>query len=119
TGKPLPGGEVRVMQGTAVVAVTTTDAFGNYHIHNLPPGDYTVAVRFLGYRAGARTVTIQGEDQTGLGDLRLVPVAINLAAVEVTAAVPLAVDTRSGDQNFKQNDYHGAPTNTTSQILQQ
>jgi len=33
--------------------------------------------------------------------------------------VPLAVDTRTGDQVFKQNDYHGAPTNTTSQILQQ
>ena len=29
------------------------------------------------------------------------------------------VDTRTGDQVFKQNDYHGAPTNTTSQILQQ
>src|SRR6185312_7935924 len=37
----------------------------------------------------------------------------------VTAAVPLAVDTRSGDQRFKQDQYHGAPTNTTSQILQQ
>ena len=33
--------------------------------------------------------------------------------------MPLAVDTRTGDQIFKQNDYHGAPTNTTSQILQQ
>src|SRR3989441_8731454 len=34
-------------------------------------------------------------------------------------SVPLAVDTRTGNQIFKQNDYHGAPTNTTSQILQQ
>ena len=29
------------------------------------------------------------------------------------------VDTRTGDQVFKQNDYHGAPTQTTSQILQE
>jgi hypothetical protein len=29
------------------------------------------------------------------------------------------VDTRTGDQRFKQDQYHGAPTNTTSQILQQ
>src|ERR1051326_8411937 len=49
----------------------------------------------------------------------MAPVAVNLQAVEVTAAVPIAVDTRTGDQGFKQNDYHGAPTNTTSQILQQ
>src|SRR5438046_10547819 len=49
----------------------------------------------------------------------MVPLPINLSAVEVKAAVPLAVDTRTGNQIFKQNDYHGAPTNTTSQILQQ
>src|SRR2546429_3107606 len=49
----------------------------------------------------------------------MVPLPINLSAVEVRASVPLAVDTRSGNQIFKQNDYHGAPTNTTSQILQQ
>jgi hypothetical protein len=36
----------------------------------------------------------------------------------VTASVPIAVDTRSGNQVFQQNEYHGAPTNTTSQILQ-
>src|SRR5207247_1083910 len=50
------------------------------------------------------------------------PVRVSTAsgtAVEVTSAVPLAVDTRTGNQIFKQNDYHGAPTNTTSQILQQ
>src|SRR3989440_17348 len=52
-------------------------------------------------------------------DFRLVPLPLNLSAVEVRAAVPLAVDTRTGNQVFKQNDYHGAPTNTTSQILQQ
>src|SRR5204863_70329 len=52
-------------------------------------------------------------------DFRLVPLPINLSAVEVSSAVPLAVDTRTGNQIFKQNDYHGAPTNTTSQILQQ
>jgi hypothetical protein len=38
--------------------------------------------------------------------------------MQVTATVPISVDTRTGDQVFKQNDYHGAPTNTTSQILQ-
>src|SRR5207237_547824 len=49
---------------------------------------------------------------------RLVPAAVNLTAVTVTATVPIAVDTRTGNQVFQQNEYHGAPTNTTSQILQ-
>src|SRR3989449_2920492 len=118
-GTPLPGGEVRVMRAGATVAITTTDAFGRYVIHNLPAGAYNVEVRYLGYRAETREVTVQGDDQRAAADFRLVAIPLNLSAVEVTAAVPLAVDTRTGNQIFNQNDYHCAPTNTTSQILQQ
>jgi hypothetical protein len=119
TGRPLPGGDVRVLHGTAVVAVTTTDAFGRFTIHNLAAGDYTVEVRYLGFRAGHRDVSVAGAEGVVSLDFPLAPVPIEIAAVEVRAAVPLAVDTRTGDQVFKQDDYHGAPTNTTSQILQQ
>jgi len=117
TGRPLGGGDVRVLRGTEVVAVTTTDPFGRFTIHNLAAGPYTVEARFLGFRAGRRDVTV-AEGLTALA-FPLAPVPLEIAAVEVKAAVPLAVDTRTGDQVFKQNDYHGAPTNTTSQILQQ
>ena len=117
SGTPLPGGEVRVLRGANTIATTTTDAFGRYVIHNLDAGSYRVEVRYLGYRAETRDVSV-GEGQTQVA-FRLVPLPINLSAVEVTSAVPLAVDTRTGNQVFKQNDYHGAPTNTTSQILQQ
>ena len=117
SGTPLPGGEVRVLRGANTIATTTTDAFGRYVIHNLDAGSYRVEVRYLGYRAEAREVSV-GEGQTQVA-FRLIPLPINLSAVEVTSAVPLAVDTRTGNQIFKQNDYHGAPTNTTSQILQQ
>jgi len=85
-------------------------------IHNVPAGSYSVEVRYLGYRSETRNVAI--------GTPSPVPTSawcppVNLSAVEVTSAVPLAVDTRTGNQIFKQNDYHGSPTNTTSQILQQ
>src|SRR5213594_2497953 len=117
TGTPLPGGEVRVLRGGNTVAAATTDAFGRYVIHNVPAGSYSVEVRYLGYRSETRDVAIG--NAAARADFRLVPLPINLSAVEVTSAVPLAVDTRTGDQIFKQNDYHGSPTNTTSQILQQ
>jgi outer membrane receptor for ferrienterochelin and colicin len=118
-GKPLPGGEVRLLQGATVVAVTTTDPFGRFVFHNLAPGQYTVSVRYLGFRPATRDVTVDAAVEAPPLVLRLAPAPINLEAISVTAAVPLAVDTRTGDQIFKQNDYHGAPTNTTSQILQQ
>src|SRR5437016_2807365 len=119
TSTPLPGGEVRILRGGNTIAATTTDAFGRYVIHNVPVGSYSVEVRYLGYRSEARNVAIGSTDALARVDFRLVPLPINLSAVEVASAVPLAVDTRTGNQIFKQNDYHGAPTNTTSQILQQ
>src|SRR5438128_12008983 len=119
TGTPLPGAEVRVLRGGNTIATTTTDAFGRYVIHNVPAGSYSGEVRYLGYRSDVRNVAIGSTDALARADFRLVPLPINLSAVEVPSAVPLAVDTRTGNQIFKQNDYHGPPTNTTPQILQQ
>ena len=48
----------------------------------------------------------------------MVALVTQLAAVSVTAA-PVAVDVHTGNQTFQQDDYHGAPTSTTSQIVQQ
>ena len=119
TGKPLPGGEIRLTQNGSVVATAVTDAFGRFIIHNLSAGNYAVEIRYLGYHAATRQATLGQTEALVSIDFRLAPIPINLEAVEVQAAVPLAVDTRTGNQIFKQNDYHGAPTNTTSQILQQ
>jgi len=119
SGTPLPGGEVRITQGNTVVATAVTDAFGRYTVHNLPTGSYRVEVRYLGYRSETRDVSVGAAEAVNRADFRLVAIPINLAAVEVATTVPLAVDTRTGNQIYKQNDYHGAPTNTTSQILQQ
>src|SRR5213593_3064077 len=72
SGTPLSGGEVRLTRAGSTVAVATTDAFGRYVIHNLPAGAYRVEVRYLGYRALTRDVTVQGEDQRAAADFRLV-----------------------------------------------
>jgi TonB dependent receptor-like, beta-barrel/Carboxypeptidase regulatory-like domain/TonB-dependent Receptor Plug Domain len=119
TGKPLAGADIRVLRQGGVIATTTTDAFGRFVVHNLAAGSYSVEVRYVGYRLSHRDVTVAESGEAGALAFPLAPVPINLEAVEVKAAVPLAVDTRTGNQVFEQNQYHGAPTNTTSQILQQ
>ena len=119
TATPLVGGEVRILQSDNVIATAVTDAFGRYVIHNLPGGAYRVEVRFLGYRAQTHDVSVGATEGFTRADFKLAPLPINLSAVEVATAVPLAVDTRTGNQIFKQNDYHGAPNSTTSQLLQQ
>ena len=119
SGQPLASAEVSVMRGSEVVFNASTDAFGRYTAHNISPGTYTVAARFLGFSPQSKTVIVVETSGDMRLDFKLLPVAINLAGVTVTAAAPLAVDTRTGDQRFKQEQYHGAPSNTTSQILQQ
>jgi hypothetical protein len=119
SGQPLPSAEVSVMRGTEVVANAITDAFGRYTTHNIAQGTYTITARFLGFGPQSKTVTIGDSNADIKLDFALTAVAINLQGVTVNASVPLAVDTRTGDQRFKQDQYHGAPTNTTSQILQQ
>jgi hypothetical protein len=119
SGQPLPSAEVSIMQGTEVISNASTDAFGRYTAHNIAPGTYTVQARFLGFGPRTRSVTV-GDSQADIQvNFALSPVAISLQGVTVNASVPLALDTRTGDQRFKQDQYHGAPTNTTSQILQQ
>ena len=120
SGQPIPSAEISVSRGTSVVANTLSDPFGRYIVHNLPAGTYTVSARFIGFRALTRSVTI-GATQADVPsvDFRLLPAAASLDALRITATTPVAVDTRSGNQVFKQDQYHGAPTNTTSQILQE
>jgi hypothetical protein len=119
SGQPLPSAEVSIMRGTEVVFNASTDAFGRYRAHNIAPGPYTVTARFLGFRPQSKPLDV-GEASGDIKlDFALDAVAINLEGVTVNASVPLAVDTRTGDQRFKQDQYHGAPTNTTSGILQQ
>ena len=119
SAQPVGSAQVSVTRGASIVLNTTTDDFGRYRAHNLSPGTYTVSVHALGFRAQSRSVVVDGSPGSARVDFRLASIALTLAAVEVTSSSPLAVNTRTGDQTFKQDDYHGAPTATTSQILQQ
>jgi hypothetical protein len=118
SARPVGNAQVSIMQASRIVFNTSTDDFGRYRAHNLDAGTYTVSVHALGYRAQAHSVVVDGTN-AATGNFQLGTVALNLATVEVKATTPLAVNTRTGDQVFKQDDYHGAPTATTSQILQQ
>src|SRR5258708_27858359 len=119
SGGPVGSAQVSVMQGVRIVVNTTTDDFGRYRVHNLDAGSYTVSVHALGFRAQGRNVTITGTAGSTQVNFALGTVVLNLEAVEVHATTPIAVNTRTGDQVFNQNEYHGAPTQTTSQIVQQ
>ncbi len=121
TGQPLESAEVTIGNaGGAVVANTTTNTFGGFTIHNIGAGAYSISVHLIGYRPVTQPLSIAASaSATQQLKFNLAPVGLNLETVRVVAPATVTVDTRSGDQVFKQNDFHGAPTVTTSQIIQQ
>ncbi|GEM_PF-264057 len=118
TGAPITGAEIAVQREADVVAATSSDAFGRFAVHNLTAGQYTIVVHLIGFRAESRGVSVADGGAVRV-DVRLAPVAASLQQVQVTAAAPIAINTRTGDQEYDQNEAHSSPTTTTSQILQQ
>ena len=84
----------------------------------MPPGKYVVQARLLGYRLAAADAAIEAGSRELDRTFRLVAVPITVAPVTVTAG-GVAMNTRTGNQVFQQDQFHGGPTQTTSQILQQ
>ncbi|PYO76393.1 MAG: hypothetical protein DMD67_08685 [Gemmatimonadetes bacterium] len=111
TGTPLPGGQVRIVRDGNTIATASTDAFGRFVIHNLPAGAYSVEVRYLGYRAETRDVSVAADEGLSLTNFRLVPLPINLSAVEVRSAHqhhvpdPAAIDRGRGAGADRRSPY--------------
>ncbi len=79
-GSPVSGATVKLLQGTTVIATTTTDANGQFSFRNLAAGTYTVQVLVDGLVAKTLQVTVGADDQAIIG------VATNgESTVEVTA----------------------------------
>jgi outer membrane receptor for ferrienterochelin and colicin len=84
SGDPVPGAQVTV-DGTSITG--RSDLSGRYTLLNVPPGRHTVTVRVIGYAAKSVTGVEVAAGQVVPLDVSLAAAAIQVAAVEVTAAV--------------------------------
>jgi hypothetical protein len=119
-GRPLASAEVSVAnQAGAVIANATASTFGAFTFHNLAPGSYLVRVRLIGFRAEEKPLTIgPSASAAQIVNFALTPIGKTLQAMQVTTQPVVTLDSRTGNQIFKQNAFHSAPTTTTSQIIQ-
>ncbi|HXY68584.1 MAG TPA: TonB-dependent receptor, partial [Gemmatimonadales bacterium] len=118
TGGPLAGAEIQVLRAGQVIAQAETDRLGAYRIHQVRAGSYSVEARMVGFQPATRPIRIGGTGDLVQVSFQLAPAPITVSAIEVTVA-PVAVDTRTGDQVFKQDEFQGSPALTTSAIVQQ
>jgi outer membrane receptor protein involved in Fe transport len=82
TGKPLPSAIV-IVEGTKLGA--STDEDGNFMIINIPPNNYTLTIRYVGY-AGTKIkdVSVSMDKTTHLQDIKVSSNAISLNEVVVS-----------------------------------
>ncbi|MFI5235387.1 MAG: carboxypeptidase regulatory-like domain-containing protein [Gemmatimonadales bacterium] len=116
--QPIGGADITVSRNGQIVSRTLTDPFGRFTLHDLPAGDLDVEAHAIGYRPAARNVRVSGSADLR-ADFALTAAPVEVQALNVTATLPVAVDTRTGEQVYQQDNFHGSPTTTTSQILQQ
>ena len=79
--QPVAGAAVLVV-GTSLQARTGRE--GRYNITNVPPGQYQVQVRFIGFATATQPVTVSAGQPAAL-DFVLTPAAVPLDAVVVSA----------------------------------
>lgn len=86
TGKVVDEGNAPLLGANVLlnnINGTTTDEIGNYVIENVPDGEYTITVTFIGYQPQTRKVRITGRDMIRL-DFVLAQASEQLQEVEIT-----------------------------------
>jgi TonB-linked SusC/RagA family outer membrane protein len=86
TGATLPGATVLV-EKTAYGAATDMD--GKYVIANIPPGSYSLLVRFIGYTPVRQLITI------GAGEEQAVDFKLTASSIQVNPVVVTAIGTQA------------------------
>jgi Ca-activated chloride channel family protein len=85
TGQPLIGANV-VIKGTALGAATDID--GEYKIMNVPEGRYNITTSYVGYSSQTLPNVFVQSDSTRQLDIRIIPQAIAIQEVAITAQRP-------------------------------
>jgi outer membrane receptor protein involved in Fe transport len=112
---PMVGANV-IVQGTYLGAATDLDGF--YTINNVPPGTYTVAVTFVGYRKYSVTNVQVRIDLTTRVDAKLVSEAIQTDEIVVRAERPIVQkDLTSSSVTVSAEELQRLPTEDISQVI--
>lgn len=93
TTKPVPYATVALKDGTKLVTGTTTDEQGSFTLANLPLGNYSLVVSYVGYRTATLPVSLTAARPVGeLGSIRLAAESKTLGEVTVTGQKALVED---------------------------
>lgn len=119
SGAPVEGATIRLRSAGQDASTRSAERTGDFVFRELPPGQYELVVSHIGFRPTILQVHVADGAETLRLDIQLAPVVTRIGATTIVAGPPVSIDMGTGDQAFKSDAYHGAPTTTTSQIIQQ
>jgi TonB-dependent SusC/RagA subfamily outer membrane receptor len=114
--EPLPGANILI---TGTTMGSTTNSEGVYTIRRVPPGQYTISARFVGYKTQTKDVTVRA-GQTVTVDFAMSPTTVQLDEVIVTGQ-GLGTERRrlpTSVESITAKDIDVAPVKDIGQLLQ-
>lgn len=116
TARPVAGAQVQVV-GTGLGA--TTNANGDFLLRNVPPGERTVRVTFIGYQTAEEPVTVRA-GATSTVEISVIHTAIGLDEIVVTGTAGQARRREVGNSivQIDAAEIEAKPINDVSDILQ-
>ena len=115
TGEALPGANV-ILEGTSLGAATDIDGF--YSILNIPPGNYSLRVQYVGYQTTVVENVPVNVDLTTVRDFKLKPSNVELNELVITAERPLVVkDMTSSLSTISAEEIENLPVNSVQDVL--
>jgi hypothetical protein len=110
TDNPLPGAAVRLLERGLG---TTTDRDGRFILTGLPPGQYRIAVRYIGFRPDTLAVAVQPGAESRV-EVVMGPLPASLPEIKATAARPRGevqalAEQKSSDNNITDGRRRWAP----------
>jgi len=115
TGETVPAANVVLME---IQRGASTDSDGNYSISNVPVGEYTLRISFVGYETYTEQVEILA-NQTITKDVQLTPGSIGLDEVVVTGYGTQTKRELTGSiASVSSEDFEDVPVQNAGGILQ-
>jgi outer membrane receptor for ferrienterochelin and colicin len=115
SGEPLVGANI-IIVGTDYGAATNVD--GNFVILNIPPGNYSVKISYIGYQTSLITDVQIIVDQTTLMPVALTPESIEVQEVVVTASTPMIQkDVTSSISVIRRDQIEALPVSNFKDLL--
>lgn len=89
---------------------TIADSYGNFKLRNIPPGQYTLSVSFVGYQTYSQPIEVSDMSNLSI-EVNMKPGDIKLGDLTVTASAEHSINT------LTPFDIKMRPTNTSQDVL--